>query len=67
MITLLTAFAWNYESVLVLRLLTAIGVGAEYSAINAATSEFIPARNRGKANATAINFWPLGVILAVLV
>ncbi|MDE2269913.1 MAG: MFS transporter [Betaproteobacteria bacterium] len=65
--TLLTAFAWNFESVLVLRLLTAIGVGAEYSAINAAISEFIPARNRGKANATVMNFWPLGAILAALV
>ena len=65
--TLLTAFAWNYESLLLLRLLTAIGVGAEYSAINAAISEFIPARNRGKANATVMNFWPLGAILAALV
>ena len=65
--TLLTAFAWNYQSLLVLRLLTAIGVGAEYSAINAAISEFIPARNRGKANATVMNFWPVGAILAALV
>ncbi|MGC8508881.1 MAG: MFS transporter [Thiomonas sp.] len=65
--TLLTAFAWNYESLLVLRLLTAIGVGAEYSAINAAISEFIPARNRGKANAMVMNFWPLGAILAALI
>jgi MFS family permease len=65
--TLLTAFAWNFESVLFLRLLTAIGVGAEYSAINAAISEFIPARNRGRANAAVMNFWPLGAIFAALV
>lgn len=52
---------------LVFRLLTAIGVGAEYSAINAAISEFIPARYRGKANATVMNFWSLGAILAALV
>ncbi|MDE2255361.1 MAG: MFS transporter [Betaproteobacteria bacterium] len=65
--TLLTAFAWNYPSLLVLRLLTAVGVGAEYSAINAAISEFIPARNRGRANASVMNFWPLGAILAALV
>jgi len=47
--TLLTAFAWDYVSLMVLRLLTAVGVGAEYAAINAAISEFIPARHRGKA------------------
>src|SRR5260370_27062154 len=52
---------------MVLRLLTAVGVGAEYAAINAAISEFIPARHRGKANATVMNFWSLGAILAALV
>jgi MFS family permease len=50
-----------------LRLLAAIGVGAEYAAINAAISEFIPARHRGKTNATVMNFWPVGAILAALV
>ena len=65
--TLLTAFAWSFESVLVLRFLTAIGVGAEYSAITAAISEFIPARYRGRANATVMNFWSLGAIVAALV
>ena len=65
--TLLTAFAWDYVSLMVLRLLTAVGVGAEYAAINAAISEFIPARHRGKTNATVMNFWSLGAILAALV
>ncbi|HVB48608.1 MAG TPA: MFS transporter [Burkholderiales bacterium] len=65
--TFLTAFAWNYPSLMALRLLTAIGVGAEYAAINAAISEFIPARHRGKTNATVMNFWSLGAILASLV
>src|SRR5258708_25846262 len=51
----------------VLGWLTAVGVGAEYAAINAAISEFIPARHRGKANATVMNFWSLGAILAALV
>jgi MFS family permease len=65
--TLATAFAQGYGSFMVLRLLTAVGVGAEYAAINAAISEFIPARHRGKANATVMNFWSLGAILAALV
>ena len=65
--TFATAFASGYRSFIVLRLLTAVGVGAEYAAINAAISEFIPARHRGKANATVMNFWSLGAILAALV
>ena len=65
--TFLTAFAWGYGSFMVLRLLTAVGVGAEYAAINAAISEFIPARHRGKTNATVMNFWSLGAVLAALV
>src|SRR6516162_10992975 len=65
--TFLTAFAQGYVSFMVLRLLTAVGVGAEYAAINAAISEFIPARHRGKTNATVMNFWSLGAILAALV
>jgi len=65
--TFLTAFASGYFSFMALRLLAAIGVGAEYAAINAAISEFIPARHRGKTNATVMNFWPVGAILAALV
>lgn len=64
--TFLTAFAWNYSSLMLLRLVTAVGVGAEYAAINAAISEFIPARHRGKANAAVMNFWSLGAIVAAL-
>src|ERR1700756_4419841 len=65
--TFLTAFAWDYGSFMLLRAFTAVGVGAEYAAINAAISEFIPARHRGKTNATVMNFWSLGAILAALV
>lgn len=65
--TLLTTLSWNFESFLVLRLITAIGIGAEYAAINAAISEFIPSKYRGKANASVMNFWSLGPILAALV
>ncbi len=65
--TLLTALAWNYGALLAFRLLTAIGVGAEYSAINSAIAEFIPAARRGRANAAVMNFWSLGAIFAALV
>ncbi|MGH9808593.1 MAG: MFS transporter [Terriglobia bacterium] len=34
------------------------------SAVNAAISELIPARYRGRAGAAVMNFWPVGSILA---
>jgi MFS family permease len=60
----LTALAPSYRWLLGLRLLTAIGVGAEYSAINAAISELVPAVSRGRAGALVMNFWSLGAVLA---
>ncbi|TAM82551.1 MAG: MFS transporter [Acidobacteria bacterium] len=64
--TVVSALSPGYYFFMVFRFLTAIGVGAEYSAINAAIGEIIPARFRGRANATVMNFWPVGSILAAL-
>jgi MFS family permease len=46
--TLLTAFSWNFLSFLVFRFFTGMGIGGEYSAINSAVDELIPARVRGR-------------------
>jgi len=62
--TLLCALAPGYPVFLFFRFLTALGVGAEYSAVNAAIGELIPARYRGRANGLVMNFWPLGAIAA---
>ncbi len=62
--TVISALSPGYYFFLCFRFLTAIGVGAEYSAINAAISEIIPARFRGRANAAVMNFWPLGALAA---
>jgi MFS family permease len=64
--TVISALSPGYYFFMAFRFLTAIGVGAEYSAINAAIGEIIPARFRGRANATVMNFWPVGAILAAL-
>jgi MFS family permease len=64
--TVISALSPGYGFFFIFRFLTAIGVGAEYSAINAAVGEIIPARFRGRANAVVMNFWPLGAILAAL-
>src|SRR5690242_17590250 len=65
--TAATAFSWNYESFLFFRFLTGAGIGGEYSAINSAIQELIPARLRGRTD-LAINgsFW-LGAALGAIV
>ncbi len=65
--TVLTALSPNYYFLMLFRFLTAIGVGAEYTAINSAISEFIPPTNRGRINALVMNFWPVGAMIAALV
>jgi MFS family permease len=54
----LTAFSWDFWSFAVFRFFTGAGIGGEYSAINSAIDELIPARVRGHVD-LAINgtFW----------
>ncbi len=47
---LLTAFAWNLWSFCLFRFLTGAGIGGEYSAVNSAIDELIPARLRGRVD-----------------
>jgi MFS family permease len=56
--TALTAFAWDFASFALFRFLTGAGIGGEYTAINSAIQELIPARYRGRVD-LAINgsFW----------
>jgi MFS family permease len=61
--TVATACAWNYPSLMAFRFLTALGVGAEYSVVNASIAEFVPAKARGWAGALVINFWSAGAML----
>ena len=65
--TALTAFSWNFESFLFFRFATGAGIGGEYSAINSAIQELIPARLRGRTD-LAINgsFW-IGAAFGALV
>jgi MFS family permease len=53
-----TAFSWDFWSFAVFRFFTGAGIGGEYSAINSAIDELIPARVRGHVD-LAINgtFW----------
>lgn len=53
-----TAFSWNFWSFALFRFLTGAAIGGEYSAINSAIDELIPARVRGWTD-LAVNgtFW----------
>src|SRR5207245_8975501 len=46
----LSAFSWHFDSDAVFRALTVAGIGGEYSAINSAIDELIPARVRGRVD-----------------
>ena len=65
--TALTALSWNLPSFLLCRMMTGAGIGGEYTAINSAIDELIPARVRGRVNLfIGSSFW-IGVILGSLV
>jgi MFS family permease len=62
--TVATAFAWNFYSFAIFRVLAGAGIGGEYAAINSAIDELIPARVRGRV-ALAINgSWWFGTAFA---
>ena len=68
--TVATAFAFDPWFFFVCRALTGMGIGGEYSAINSAIDELIPARNRGRVD-VAINgsFWAgagLGAVVSLV-
>ncbi len=54
----LTAFSWDFWSFVLFRFVTGAAIGGEYSAINSAIDELIPARLRGRVD-LAINgtYW----------
>ena len=61
--TLATAFSWSLESYLVFRFFTGAGIGGEYSAINSAIDELIPARVRGRVDLIINSTFWLGAAL----
>jgi MFS family permease len=56
--TALTALSWSFASYALFRALTGAGIGGEYSAINSAIDELIPARVRGRVDLIInASFW----------
>ena len=64
--SVVTAFSWNYYSLLAFRFLAALGVGGEYSAVTAAMVEFIPSKHRGKTAALILAAFPVGGMISAV-
>lgn len=61
--TVATALSWNFASFAIFRLLTGLGIGGEYAAINSAIDELIPARRRGLVDLAINSTWWIGTAL----
>ncbi|WP_447980716.1 MFS transporter [Candidatus Nitrospira bockiana] len=64
--TVLTAFSWDLWSFMTFRFLAGAGIGGEYSAINSAIDELIPARARGHTDLAINGSWWVGTIAGAL-
>jgi MFS transporter, putative metabolite:H+ symporter len=67
LLSLLAAVAWSYESLLVLRLLQGIGLGAEVPVAGALFNEFVRGRSRGRAVMIYESIFSWGILLAPLI
>lgn len=65
--TVLSAFAWDLWSFLCFRFLAGAGIGGEYSAINSAIDELIPARARGQTDLAINGSWWIGTAAGALI
>ncbi|MDP9353640.1 MAG: MFS transporter [Chloroflexota bacterium] len=63
----LTAFAWGYGSLLVLRFITGLGLGGELPVASTLVAEIAPARQRGRLIVLLESFWAYGWILAAII
>src|SRR6516165_8281975 len=61
--SVLTAFSFSYWWFLICRVITGAGIGGEYSAINSAIDELIPARVRGQVDLTINGSYWVGAAL----
>lgn len=63
---LLSALAWDFWSFAFFRLLTGLGIGGEYAAVNSAIDELIPAKYRGRIDLIVNGSFWLGAACGAL-
>jgi MFS family permease len=64
--TLASGLAFDFTSFAVCRFVTGAGIGGEYSAVNSAVDELIPARVRGHADLAINSTYWLGTVVGAL-
>jgi putative MFS transporter len=67
LLSLAAALSWNFESLLVLRLLQGIGLGAEVPIAGALFNEFVRGRARGRVVMIYESIFSWGILLAPLI
>ncbi|GLZ46900.1 MFS transporter [Actinomycetospora sp. NBRC 106375] len=67
LLSLAAAFSWNFESLLVFRLLQGIGLGAEVPIAGALFNEFVRGRARGRIVMIYESIFSWGILLAPLI
>jgi MFS family permease len=63
---MLSAFAWDFLSFACFRMLTGLGIGGEYAAVNSAIDELIPAKYRGRVDLIVNGSFWLGAAAGAL-
>jgi MFS family permease len=63
---LLSAFSWDFWSFACFRLITGLGIGGEYAAVNSAIDELIPAKYRGRVDLIVNGSFWLGAAFGAL-
>src|ERR1700729_2502920 len=63
---LLSALAWDFWSFAFFRLITGLGIGGEYAAVNSAIDELIPAKYRGRIDLIVNGSFWLGAAAGAL-
>jgi MFS transporter, putative metabolite:H+ symporter len=63
----MSALAWGYGALLVLRFITGLGLGGELPVASALVAEVAPKRQRGRLVVLLESFWAYGWVLAAIV
>ncbi|MFA5269777.1 MAG: MFS transporter, partial [Methanoregula sp.] len=63
----LSAYAWNVESLILFRFLLGVGIGADYPVCASYVSEFMPKRIRGRMLIAAFSFQAVGIFAAAAI
>ncbi len=62
--TIATAFSWNFDSLFIMRFILGLGLGADYAIGTTIISEFSPVKSRGKLLVVNVLSWFLGAAVA---